>query len=904
MRGALLAGAAGLAQAMPSFRERLPNAYGVECPGDHWEGCTSTGLCMGLGHTQCAGGGALGAFGVSFLQHGYEWTTDMCEDDADGDGQSNGRELGDPCCLWEPRATLPAAYEALMASWHKTHPGDPAHTSRSDVADALCDAYGPDDVVREYPGFFTPNETARAVNYSYELTVANYEIPAWRTIYADFIWDAPQEHMDRCAGENSCYLVGLEAIIDESRHVHHYILNGCKEPWAAARDDYSPGMAREVGFGVGCRWQFGGWAPGKNPFYEPPKTASRDMSGLTGFSMQVHYDNPDEVAGVVDASGFRVHYATEPREHVLGSIRGLRLSVDFGMLIPPKRKRWFLTRTCYVSGVEEDTIIQGVGFHAHLLGREMYSELWRDGKQVDLQSEESWYFDDQYDKDISSRGLRLKNGDMLQSTCVYDSSERDKDTYFGPETSDEMCWVTLVYLPYQRSIACDGASWNGVLRDGDDPRLIPLTHPHPDQPPLEVACDTSHFAKHGTDAAAVDAVNEACAGSLGTGQECVVLLTHVERCYAERDDQSPQLAARLAVLHGILDDLKAGVGVAPGGCEDDGSWHKRNVPGKDCAWVALAASSRCGLMSENDVAARDACPCACDPEGPTARPAPRPTRAYAPPTAPVAAPTPRPSRPTVYKRPSTDPALSANGETTVTYNGKRNRSKSGDDMRDGLFVFAFVLVLLLVLLSVWALGCQSQTRFANKEWTMSPLRKKADGDDDDDGLDEEAHVVIHDRVLAPSTYALVEPAKSPSEKNPLATYDVGSYARAAPPPTRPSASPPPPAEDAPLAPEAADDDAPIGFAFAGDADAAHGGVLSTLDDSFHSSGSFTDAEPADAADDLPRADSYEALGPVAVDDVPGDPRRRADSYDDAPIRASEFDDDDEPVDGENTHPAI
>ncbi|KAH8055611.1 hypothetical protein JL722_7949 [Aureococcus anophagefferens] len=184
MRGALLAGAAGLAQAMPSFRERLPNAYGVECPGDHWEGCTSTGLCMGLGHTQCAGGGALGAFGVSFLQHGYEWTTAMCEDDADGDGH-------------------------------------------------------------------------------YELTVANYEIPAWRTIYADFIWDAPQEHMDRCAGENSCYLVGLEAIIDESRHVHHYILNGCKEPWAAAHD-YSPGMAREVGFGVGCRWQFGGWAPGKN----------------------------------------------------------------------------------------------------------------------------------------------------------------------------------------------------------------------------------------------------------------------------------------------------------------------------------------------------------------------------------------------------------------------------------------------------------------------------------------------------------------------------------------------------------------------------------------------------------------------------------------------------------------
>ena len=29
------------------------------------------------------------------------WTTALCRSDSDGDGKTNGEELGDPFCIWE-----------------------------------------------------------------------------------------------------------------------------------------------------------------------------------------------------------------------------------------------------------------------------------------------------------------------------------------------------------------------------------------------------------------------------------------------------------------------------------------------------------------------------------------------------------------------------------------------------------------------------------------------------------------------------------------------------------------------------------------------------------------------------------------------------------------------------------
>lgn len=39
-------------------------------------------------------------FANSFYSSGQKWTKAFCQADSDGDGQSNGFEMGDPCCIW------------------------------------------------------------------------------------------------------------------------------------------------------------------------------------------------------------------------------------------------------------------------------------------------------------------------------------------------------------------------------------------------------------------------------------------------------------------------------------------------------------------------------------------------------------------------------------------------------------------------------------------------------------------------------------------------------------------------------------------------------------------------------------------------------------------------------------
>lgn len=94
------------ALARPEFVARLPNGGSVPS-------------VAALGHVNPNGGGATNAFGANFggsVGRGA-WTTALCVMDSDGDGQSNGLELGDPCCAWAAGAGAPAFTTGL------SHPG-------------------------------------------------------------------------------------------------------------------------------------------------------------------------------------------------------------------------------------------------------------------------------------------------------------------------------------------------------------------------------------------------------------------------------------------------------------------------------------------------------------------------------------------------------------------------------------------------------------------------------------------------------------------------------------------------------------------------------------------------------------------------------------------------------------
>lgn len=85
----LSAYATSFSLAWQSYKSKIPSG---EMGGVGHSSCTSP--------SSCSGGGSRNAFGSAFANAGREWNKDLCEADSDGDGQSNGLELGDPCCIW------------------------------------------------------------------------------------------------------------------------------------------------------------------------------------------------------------------------------------------------------------------------------------------------------------------------------------------------------------------------------------------------------------------------------------------------------------------------------------------------------------------------------------------------------------------------------------------------------------------------------------------------------------------------------------------------------------------------------------------------------------------------------------------------------------------------------------
>ncbi|KAE9037368.1 hypothetical protein PR003_g6594 [Phytophthora rubi] len=88
------------------YAMRVPN-------GDKVRGVTA------LGHLDPVLAGPMNEFGMDMIDADFHWTRDFCMKDSDGDGQTNGQELGDPCCEFVYRKNP-------VVRWTKgvSHPGD------------------------------------------------------------------------------------------------------------------------------------------------------------------------------------------------------------------------------------------------------------------------------------------------------------------------------------------------------------------------------------------------------------------------------------------------------------------------------------------------------------------------------------------------------------------------------------------------------------------------------------------------------------------------------------------------------------------------------------------------------------------------------------------------------------
>lgn len=402
------------------------------------------------------------AFGQDFELQGLRWTKDLCEADSDGDGFTNGEELGDPCCVWHEGAIMPLWM--TEDEWEVTHPGFPSSSPSGPINKTeVCK-----DIVRlESASYFNEGEEMITVEY----IINEHEIDSRDTIYNDVLfnfWD------------NATYdVVGIEPIVDNAEMLHHFVMFTCsnltENPGVVLEDEEMLEMCEEAVYI---------WAPGTGNFSLPPHVGLRVGKGTNkrGFQLNVHYDNPLLLAGERDASGVRLHMTPTLREEEVGVLwTGSIVGVG---LIPPGETDVFSASICQMQ-IDEEQAPGGVNVfaylpHMHYLGRRMWSDhlvdpLFRNGssgyitdleelqKIEELSRDDAWSFDLQKYGRMTAR--KLRDGDYIATTCVFDSTDRDGYTTGGISSFDEMCINYFYYYPATATdpnLYCSGPRYFGL----------------------------------------------------------------------------------------------------------------------------------------------------------------------------------------------------------------------------------------------------------------------------------------------------------------------------------------------------------------------------------------------------------------------------------------------------------
>ncbi len=253
----------------------------------------------------------------------------------------------------------------------------------------------------------------------YSYTVDNVEVtPDTLDAYACYTFAAPDKG----------FISRIEAIIDESRVLHHLVVFRTDRP-AGERFD-----------GIGCSATNGetyyAWAPGGGALQFPENGGATIAENET-FLLQIHYNNGAGLENIVDNSGFKIFVADEVEDEYRMMALG---SGVYSIGVPPGEE-FEASRTCVVN----KDLTTFIGFpHMHEIGHEFHETIIRANQEEEsLIDITGWSFENQpfYDYNID-----LKPGDKIKTTCVFKNTT-DKLVRGGFRTQDEMCFDFIFITP-------------------------------------------------------------------------------------------------------------------------------------------------------------------------------------------------------------------------------------------------------------------------------------------------------------------------------------------------------------------------------------------------------------------------------------------------------------------------
>ncbi|KAH9491013.1 hypothetical protein Btru_051766 [Bulinus truncatus] len=416
-----------------SFRSKIPNGHRVPHP------CKPDQLWEGVGHFLDVGTGARNPFGLDFAKENYTWTRSLCSKDSDGDGLTNGQELGDPDCTWRGNS-------APKQTAGITHPGicDPWNSSMCITRKIVHPHFQTQGAwlkdVCKTEEFHCPwkNETG-IQNINLRLP-ESMSIPAKVTTYMCHVFD-----LEQLIPAGDYHIVAVDPIIDNVEILHHIILYGCKDDPDMPTGSFECGMVASDS----CRELLSLWSVGLSGDCAHDNAAVRiGHRGYKYVAVQLHWNNPNKRSDLTDRSGLNVYYTPNLRTYDAGIIA--LGSIYF--VLPPRRESVTVKSTC-TAGCTRNLMKGPINVtmalnHMHYSGTKLSIEVIRNNSHLlYLTNDPVYNYDSPQVYTYSENPVQLLPGDEFITTCTFSTLNRNHSTLQGDGTMDEMCFGFLTYYP-------------------------------------------------------------------------------------------------------------------------------------------------------------------------------------------------------------------------------------------------------------------------------------------------------------------------------------------------------------------------------------------------------------------------------------------------------------------------
>ncbi|KAG8195957.1 hypothetical protein JTE90_028931 [Oedothorax gibbosus] len=308
-----------------------------------------------------------------------------------------------------------------------------------------------------------PADTQTITIHNDKVAVPNVETTYWCTLHR---LPSEFEYKNHVIQYSSSIQEGNEGIVHHME-VFHCEVDAHKElpSWNGPCTSASKPPILEP-----CKRVLAAWAMGALPFTYPEE-AGLPIGGPS-FSryvmLEVHYNNPELRAGVIDSSGITLTYTPTLRANDAG-VMELGLEYTNSMAIPPRQADFQLTGYCVAecsrAGFPDDGIvIFGSQLHTHLTGIKVYTKHLRGSSELPELNRDNHYSTHFQEIRRLKRKVRVVPGDALLTTCHYSTLDRENITLGGFSISDEMCVNYVHYYPKMNLEVCKSSIDKKVLK--------------------------------------------------------------------------------------------------------------------------------------------------------------------------------------------------------------------------------------------------------------------------------------------------------------------------------------------------------------------------------------------------------------------------------------------------------